>query len=88
MILEGVLLHDVGEHTMSLDVVGGGELEGDGNDGADAGECGSERLESSFEAAARSVLEGGGGTMEREEQNPNLIPQRQIQLLHLINLSY
>jgi hypothetical protein len=74
MILKGVLLHGVGQHTMSLDVVGGGELEGDGNNSADVGECGSERPESSFEAAARSVLEGGGGAMEREEQNSNLIP--------------
>jgi hypothetical protein len=37
MILEGILLHGVGEHAAPLEVVGGGKLKGDGNDGADAG---------------------------------------------------
>jgi hypothetical protein len=36
MILEGVLLHGVGEHAAPLEVVGGGNLKGDRNDGADA----------------------------------------------------
>jgi hypothetical protein len=41
MILEGVLLHGIGEHATLLEIVGGGELEGDQNDGVDARESGS-----------------------------------------------
>jgi hypothetical protein len=50
-----------------LEVVGGGELEGDRNNGADAGECGRESPERGLGGSLGLGLEssGGGGILRR-----------------------
>ena len=58
MILECVLFSSVGKHATPLEVVGGGELEGDRNNGADAWERSRERPERGF---GGGLGRGGGG---------------------------
>jgi hypothetical protein len=67
MILERVLLSSIGKHATPLEVVGGGEFEGDRNNGADAGECGRESLERGL---------GGGLGLGRESSGSGGILRR------------
>jgi hypothetical protein len=68
MILERILLSSIGKHAAPLEVVGGGELEGDRNNGADAGEGGRESPERRLGGGLGRESSGGGGILWRHEE--------------------
>jgi hypothetical protein len=67
MILERVLLSSIEKHAAPLEVVGGGELEGDRNNNADAGEGDRESPERGLGGGLGLGREssGGGGILRR-----------------------